>query len=312
MLLTIPMPSAALWIRDPPNGKDTPTTEADWDAESIIAINDVVATQGPFWAILGYSQGTAMLISYLANVPSGTFQVALAFCAYIPTTHEGLVARIDAAAPFSLPTFIFMGEHDSIITNAMTDEYATKFSSPTRCTSSEAGHAPPQPSDPTYNDIFAFMDAHQGTNTAAPSAAPTPPTAAPTPAPTNHGETHSPTPGPTSAPTAAAAFEVSLTGITAAQFDSAAKLSFRTVIAVNAGAACGPWFEPSPRECTASDVLITSYQRRSVNVAFTLHTYDSATSASAASTLTSYMDTASFITDLISEVLLQDCANVHQ
>lgn len=195
VFLTAPVTRRALWIRDPPNGKGQPTTASDWDADSTAALDAVVAAQGPFWGILGYSQGTAMAISYLAHAPVGTFQVAMVFCAYIPSTHVGLVSRIDAAAPFSLPTFIFMGERDSIITNTMTDDFATRFSNPTRSTSSVAGHGPPEPSDPTYNDIFNFMRAHQGASPVATPSTPTPsPTAPPTPSPTS-----SPTPPPTKA-----------------------------------------------------------------------------------------------------------------
>jgi hypothetical protein len=81
----------ANWIR---NAK---TTDAKWDNQSVAEIDAVVATQGPFYAILGYSQGAAMAIAYLAHAPVGTFQIGLTFCAYIPTTyHDLVIPRIDA------------------------------------------------------------------------------------------------------------------------------------------------------------------------------------------------------------------------
>ena len=76
----------ALWIRDPPGGKSNPTTDVNWDGLSTAEIDSVIAAQGPFYGILGYSQGTAMALAYLSHAPAHTFQVGLVFCAYIPTT----------------------------------------------------------------------------------------------------------------------------------------------------------------------------------------------------------------------------------
>jgi len=206
VFLTAPYSRRAVWIRDPPGGKGQPTTDSSWDNQSTAEIDAVVAAQGPFHGILGYSQGTAMIIAYLAHAPANTFQVALVFCAYVPTTHNGIIARIDAKTPFSIPIFIFMGVQDSIISNAMTDAFATKFSSPTRATSTVAGHIVPTSSDPTFGQIFTFLEAQQGGPTVAPTAISTseptsPPTWAPVPPGTPTQALTSPTPVPTKAPT---------------------------------------------------------------------------------------------------------------
>ena len=117
VFLTAPYgdPESALWIRDPPGGKGQPTAQADWDKQSLAAIDAAVASQGPFYALLGYSQGTAAALSYLSHAPNGgvgTFQVLLAFCAYVPTTHGGITARINASAPYSLPAYVYMSKDD--------------------------------------------------------------------------------------------------------------------------------------------------------------------------------------------------------
>merc|ERR1719498_1649864 len=80
--------SGSLWIRDPPNGKGELTTDPDWAAASVKHLNEVVQNQGPFFGILGYSQGAAMSLVYLSLAPAGTFQVAMLFCGYVPTTHQ--------------------------------------------------------------------------------------------------------------------------------------------------------------------------------------------------------------------------------
>ena len=93
-----------LWIPDPPNGKGEPTTDPDIASLSVNALEAVVANQGPFYGILGYSQGGAFVTTFLSQTSSATFEVALIFCGYLPTTHLGLVSRIDAAAPFEMPS----------------------------------------------------------------------------------------------------------------------------------------------------------------------------------------------------------------
>ena len=133
-----------LWILDLPGGKGEPTTDADFAADAIAVLDEVVAAQGPFYGILGYSQGAAFAPVYLSTVAEGTFEVALLFCGYLPTTHTGLMGRIDDAAPFGgMAALVWMSEYDWIISNDMTHAQAERFSSPTVLTSSSGYHAVP-------------------------------------------------------------------------------------------------------------------------------------------------------------------------
>ena len=68
-------PTNGVWIQDPPGGKDDPTTDPNWANDSIEYLDNVVAQQGPFFGILGYSQGAAFIPVYLANT-SNTFDIA--------------------------------------------------------------------------------------------------------------------------------------------------------------------------------------------------------------------------------------------
>ena len=45
--------SGGLWIRDPPGGKDFPTSDPDWAATSVNYLNGLLQSQGPFSGILG-------------------------------------------------------------------------------------------------------------------------------------------------------------------------------------------------------------------------------------------------------------------
>merc|ERR1711953_848051 len=98
-----------------------------------------------------------MIPVYLSHAPAGTFQVALMFCGYLPTTHSGLVQNINAAAPFNdIRALVFYGTNDWIISNDMTREQASKFTSPT-VLSSSADHTVPSSSDPTFNSVVSFL-----------------------------------------------------------------------------------------------------------------------------------------------------------
>ena len=79
-----------LWIPDPPNGKGEPTTDPDIASLSVNALEAVVADQGPFYGILGYSQGGAFVTTFLSQTSSATFEVALIFCGYLPVSYTHL------------------------------------------------------------------------------------------------------------------------------------------------------------------------------------------------------------------------------
>ena len=48
--------SGSLWMRDPPGGKESATTDPDWAADSISMLDQIVQDQGPFYGILGSGQ----------------------------------------------------------------------------------------------------------------------------------------------------------------------------------------------------------------------------------------------------------------
>lgn len=49
-------PSNGLWMGDPPGGKGQPTTDPNWDLQSVQLLDGIVQSQGPFYGLLGYSQ----------------------------------------------------------------------------------------------------------------------------------------------------------------------------------------------------------------------------------------------------------------
>merc|ERR1712117_281934 len=150
-----------LWIRDPPNGKGQPTTDPAFADNSLSNLDAIVAEQGPFYGILGYSQGAAFVPVYLAHAPVGTFQMAIMFCGYLTTTHQGLLGLVNNAAPFGdINALVWMGAEDTIISNPVSQEQASLFTNPTVIVDPRGGHSVVETWMSSFPDVVTFM---QGT-----------------------------------------------------------------------------------------------------------------------------------------------------
>ena len=104
-----------VWIRDPPGGKGQPTTDPKWVYKSITYLNDFVKEQGPFYGILGYSQGSVIAVVYLAYLQQINkkipFKKVILFYGYFPTTHEGLIDSISNLNS-EIPILKILGKQD--------------------------------------------------------------------------------------------------------------------------------------------------------------------------------------------------------
>ena len=148
-------PSNNVWIQDPPGGKGDPTTDPNWADDSIAYLDNLVSEEGPFFGILGYSQGAAFIPVYLANT-SNTFNIALMNNGYLPTTHQGLIDKINSVAPFQTKSVIFSGENDFGFKD-LAQDLADTFNNALSIRSSVAGHHLPFESDPAFDLILDFI-----------------------------------------------------------------------------------------------------------------------------------------------------------
>ena len=131
------------------------STDSLWAQMSMNYLDSIIATQGPFYAILGYSQGAAMSIVYVAE-NQHTFEKMLLFNGYLPTTHQGLMDKINTNSPIKTPTLIFIGEKDVFATMGL--EVKNKFSNYIEVISSQANHHLPYTNDPTFQNITNFIE----------------------------------------------------------------------------------------------------------------------------------------------------------
>ena len=144
-----------LWIKDPPGGKDNPTTDVNWAETSVNYINSQL-TEDNYYALLGYSQGGAMSIVYLSNVNINKFNKIIFFSGYLPTTHTGLISKINENSPYNIPSLIYRGLSD-FISVEMINELGTKFVNPLIINSNQGGHYLPLENHSDFNTVVDFI-----------------------------------------------------------------------------------------------------------------------------------------------------------
>ena len=149
-----------LWVTDPPLGKENPTTDLSPAEQSLEYLNNYIDKNGPFRGILGYSQGAMFTTYYLSTIPKNKFTFAVMFCGYLPITHQGLLDNIISQSPYTIPSLIFMGIYDSIISNDLTNEKASYFSNNIVIESQEY-HRPPDSYNPDFDTVIRFMEGYK-------------------------------------------------------------------------------------------------------------------------------------------------------
>ena len=148
--------SGGVWYNDPPGGGKDPTYDPNWADVSVNYLNDFIEANGPFDAILGYSQGVPMSLVYLAR-GSYDFDNVLLFNGYLPTTHMGLMSEIDANSPYTQSALIFSAQNDYNFYEIGL-EVKSKFANYTELISTSAGHALPTQSDANFQSVVNFLD----------------------------------------------------------------------------------------------------------------------------------------------------------
>jgi predicted esterase len=147
--------SGGVWYNDPPGGGKDPTYDPNWADVSVNYLDEFIENNGPFDAILGYSQGVPMSLVYLAS-GSYNFDNVLLFNGYLPTTHMGLMSEIDANSPYTQSALIFSAQNDTSFYQIGL-EVKTKFTNYTELISTGAGHALPTQSDSNFQSVVDFL-----------------------------------------------------------------------------------------------------------------------------------------------------------
>tara|TARA_B100000530_G_scaffold136130_1_gene85065 strand:- start:10428 stop:12155 length:1728 start_codon:yes stop_codon:yes gene_type:complete len=143
-----------VWVRDPPDGKEQGTDDPMWADTSITYLDNFIDSNGPFYGILGYSQGAAMSVIYLAY-SDVQFEKVILFNGYLETGHQGVNQTIEVEAPFDSPALVFEGEGDDWFGYGST-ELVNVFSNVTHLVG-DAGHHLPYSSDREFDNVVSFF-----------------------------------------------------------------------------------------------------------------------------------------------------------
>jgi len=147
-----------VWVRDPPGGKEEGTTDPGWADDSINYLDNYIEQNGPFYAILGFSQGAAMSVIYLAY-SDVIFEKVILMNGYLETGHQGLMDTIEINTPFQEPALVFEGEDDDWFGYGSA-ELADIFSNSTHLIG-DAAHHPPYESDRTFQEVVNWIKESQ-------------------------------------------------------------------------------------------------------------------------------------------------------
>jgi len=87
------------------------------------------------------------------------FKGAILFSGYVQSTHQGIVERINMAAPLNTPALVWAGETDVIISPELSREASSKFATDKVrfVVSSTGGHAVPTGGDGTFDQIVSYV-----------------------------------------------------------------------------------------------------------------------------------------------------------
>ena len=143
-----------VWVRDPPGGKEQGTNDPNWADGSISYLDDFIIENGPFYGLLGFTQGAAMSVIYLAY-SDVDFEKVILFNGYLETGHQGLNDTIENESPFDISALIFEGEDDDWFGYGST-ELANVFTDATHVVG-DAGHHLPYSSDREFDNVVSFI-----------------------------------------------------------------------------------------------------------------------------------------------------------
>ena len=159
-------PNSGLWWNNnavDENGDKINSTDSTWGDNAINAINDKIDDDGPYYGILGYSQGAAAAIVWdsknltdsLNGNSNRSVEKLFLFNGYLPTTHDGLMNIINQSSS-STRTLIFIGENDTnFYSLGLNIKY--KFINSVEVVDPNVDHSLPTDNKTKYNEVINFI-----------------------------------------------------------------------------------------------------------------------------------------------------------
>ena len=155
--------SGSVWIRDPPGGKNVPTTQLDWADDAYNAIDDKWDT-GHYRGIMGFSQGAAIVPYYLAyrierGQPINSSALFIMFNGYIESAHQGLYSVMQKHSPLPYTALIYDAVKDPFYSMSLQLIQAFRADKRHVVTGYIGGHHPPaQENDPAFGQVVQWIN----------------------------------------------------------------------------------------------------------------------------------------------------------
>ena len=133
---------------------------ADQSLEDLDAIWD---EQGPFEAILGFSQGAAFTTVYLSHrqqtYGEHGFDRAVMVSGYLLKDQPGLITdKIIPESPFDdIPSLHWIGRFDDVITPEQSEEVLQFYTDPIVAFDADGAHDVPRDGSVRFDDVVAFL-----------------------------------------------------------------------------------------------------------------------------------------------------------
>jgi len=130
---------------------------------SLQALDEIWDEQGPFEAILGFSQGAAFTSVYLAHrqqtYGEHGFQKAVTVSGYLLTGQSGLITeKMDLEKPFDgIPSYHWIGWFDNVITPFQSFDVLPYYTDPVVGMDRFGNHDVPQVGSERFDEVVSFL-----------------------------------------------------------------------------------------------------------------------------------------------------------
>ena len=149
------------WCRAVQFNSDPDPGAAD---ESLLVLDEVWDEQGPFEAIIGFSQGGAFTTVYLAHrqqtYGEHGFQRAVITAGFLLEDNEGIMEdKVIPESPYNdIPSFHWIGKYDSGITAPSENYKVTRYyTDPVVAVDPDGSHRVPRAGSARFDDLVAFL-----------------------------------------------------------------------------------------------------------------------------------------------------------
>ena len=144
-------------------------TTPDWYGnmdENISNLSRFIDENGPFYGIIGYSQGTSMIMTLMNYKKNLNFERVVLFNGFAPgqihwdygsETMQTILYELNTKKPLNKSVFVYIGMNDSVVPPSTSNKLRSFFKNSRYYENSYAGHEPPTRYQGGFDEIVSFL-----------------------------------------------------------------------------------------------------------------------------------------------------------